>query len=1038
VSNLGLLAGLAGLRDLYLSNCGGLTDLKPLAGLGGLQYLILFRCAGLTDLEPLARLEDLRHLHLSHCDGLTDLGPLAGLAGLRELDLSNCARVTDLGPLAGLAGLRRLNLSSCSGLRHFQLLRGLLTTLKNLSLYNCHFDGLPQEVCGESPFENVLDKVRAHYEDLEPKAVEDTELKLFVLGNGGVGKTQMCRRLCNLPYDENIDTTHGVHLDSFPLTLEDHATPVTVRLWDFGGQDVYHGTHALFLQGHAVFVVLWTPSREKGDADERGVPIRHRPLAYWLDYIRGLAGADSPVLVVQSQCDDAKQRRRHPASSDDFRYSRVLEFSAKTDLGLDVLKAHIKESVRNLLADRPLHHVGAGRVKVRDKLRALLAEDQARPPAQRKHRTLTKAKFRGICQATRKVSNPDALLDFLHRTGVVFYRPGLFEDRIILDQTWALDAIYTIFDRRWALPYLAKYGRFTRQALEILAWEEYSVEEQATFLGMMLSCGVCFPLTRRSRPETETEYVAPDLLPEESHPDTQEQLSGRIPDVPADAAATVRYRFLHEGILRTLLSRIGKRARDAAVYWKYGCWFAEETTRSRVLIRGRLSTRADQPGAGEITLDAWGPSATTLIDAVLETLHRIPLGQQPEEERTDNRPKPPIPDVVQPARGVEGLVIAALPEPSTIEAHPRPPGDSLMPKVLQVKGAQHKQLVDALVNAFPSPTKLEMMLEFRLSKALADVVALPSPMPEIAFNLIKSANAEGWTGDLIAAARESNPNNPLLLLFAAEYGLSPLTAELERKVRRNLPFLDVAQWRKRLGEVEGQVCRVETPGGYGTGFLLGADVVITNYHVMESVITKRHKPAQVVLRFDYKRLDDGTTLNPGVEFRLAEKKWLIDHSPLSPLDLKSDPGDAVPGSEELDYALLRVEGHPGEQPIGGDKAEPTAPPRGWVEPMTKPFAFDPDTPLFIVQHPERAPLKLAFDTKSVIGLNGNQTRVRYRTNTEPGSSGSPVFNSDWELVALHHSGDRRVVPEFNQGIPFVKILELLKKRRHLKKLGKRG
>ena len=31
-------------------------------------------------------------------------------------------------------------------------------------------------------------------------------------------------------------------------------------------------------------------------------------------------------------------------------------------------------------------------------------------------------------------------------------------------------------------------------------------------------------------------------------------------------------------------------------------------------------------------------------------------------------------------------------------------------------------------------------------------------------------------------------------------------------------------------------------------------------------------------------------------------------------------------------------------------------------------------------------------------------RVHYRTPTEPGSSGSPVFNGGWELVALHHSG----------------------------------
>lgn len=34
--------------------------------------------------------------------------------------------------------------------------------------------------------------------------------------------------------------------------------------------------------------------------------------------------------------------------------------------------------------------------------------------------------------------------------------------------------------------------------------------------------------------------------------------------------------------------------------------------------------------------------------------------------------------------------------------------------------------------------------------------------------------------------------------------------------------------------------------------------------------------------------------------------------------------------------------------------------------------------------------------------------IRYRTNTLPGSSGSPCFSQGWDLVALHHNGD----PEF--------------------------
>jgi hypothetical protein len=89
---------------------------------------------------------------------------------------------------------------------------------------------------------------------------------------------------------------------------------------------------------------------------------------------------------------------------------------------------------------------------------------------------------------------------------------------------------------------------------------------------------------------------------------------------------------------------------------------------------------------------------------------------------------------------------------------------------------------------------------------------------------------------------------------------------LEKIIRDTSAFLDVATWRECLGAIEGRVCRVEIGGApCGTGFLVGADTMITNYHVVQSLIgaNPSHSPADVILRFDYKRLNDGTVLNPG-------------------------------------------------------------------------------------------------------------------------------------------------------------------------------
>src|SRR5262249_24793807 len=102
-------------------------------------------------------------------------------------------------------------------------------------------------------------------------------------------------------------------------------------------------------------------------------------------------------------------------------------------------------------------------------------------------------------------------LDYFHHTGVVFHRPDLFSDRIVLDQDWALDAVYSVFHRGQAVPFLRDSGRFTREDLAAPVWREHSLDEQRLFLGLMESCGVCFPCGKTTLGETR--YVAPDLLP---------------------------------------------------------------------------------------------------------------------------------------------------------------------------------------------------------------------------------------------------------------------------------------------------------------------------------------------------------------------------------------------------------------------------------------------------------------------------------------------------------------------------------------------
>ena len=178
-----------------------------------------------------------------------------------------------------------------------------MPSLREVTLYESALSGVPKELLSEMPFRFCLESLRAHFRDLKNGGESEVkDFKLMLLGNGRVGKTQICRRLQGQEYDETVPSTHGVKIGAAPLTaLRD---PATLRIWDFGGQDIYHGTHALFLKSRAIFLLVWTPKSEALHESRLWRFHFSQPASRLLAGLcarvrrRGL-----PVIVVQTQCD---------------------------------------------------------------------------------------------------------------------------------------------------------------------------------------------------------------------------------------------------------------------------------------------------------------------------------------------------------------------------------------------------------------------------------------------------------------------------------------------------------------------------------------------------------------------------------------------------------------------------------------------------------------------------------------------------------------------------------------------------------------
>jgi endonuclease G, mitochondrial len=171
-----------------------------------------------------------------------------------------------------------------------------------------------------------------------------------------------------------------------------------------------------------------------------------------------------------------------------------------------------------------------------------------------------------------------------------------------------------------------------------------------------------------------------------------------------------------------------------------------------------------------------------------------------------------------------------------------------------------------------------------------------------------------------------------------------------------------------------QVPRLQLGGspviGYGTGWLLGPRHLLTNYHVIRlREANEAASDADVKLQ---------------AENSVAEFDYLDGKVP--PSSTLRIVGIAAANSV-LDYALLELPATVTDRP----------PLRVASEPLT----LDPANAaaVNIVQHPRGAPKQVALRNNLVAALKGND--LAYYTDTENGSSGSPVCDDQWRVVALH-------------------------------------
>jgi len=154
--------------------------------------------------------------------------------------------------------------------------------------------------------------------------------------------------------------------------------------------------------------------------------------------------------------------------------------------------------------------------------------------------------------------------------------------------------------------------------------------------------------------------------------------------------------------------------------------------------------------------------------------------------------------------------------------------------------------------------------------------------------------------------------------------------------------------------------------GYGTASLVSDHLVLTNHHVL---------PTEDVARWS------------AIELNYQDG---VDGQPLQPRLFRLDPDRFFLADKEHDYAIVAVAAAEGELAEFGFNRLIDAEGKAVVGEFVT-----------IVQHPKGEKKQVSLRENRVVDVL--DSFLHYETDTEPGSSGSPVFNDQWEVVALHHA-----------------------------------